>query len=856
MLLGSLLAYLAITRGATAAHAIDPTYLYQTVFNYLTDSPTASLVLAGLMVVISQMKINVTNAYAGSIAWSNFFSRLTHSHPGRVVWLVFNVTIALILMELGIYRVLEAILGVFAIVAVSWLGCLSADLMINKPLGLSASYVEFKRAHLYDVNPVGVVSLVLASALGFLSYLGTFGEALSHLAHFVSLASCFVSVPLVAWLTKGRFYLARQSPELGSPLQLTDITATTPHTLQCCICENSFEREDVSYCPAYQGAICSLCCSLDSRCLDSCKPGARFSEQVLALLQPLLPEKVLNIVSSRFAQFGAILLIVNGLTAVLLMLIYYQMSPLQPAEATLLQQAMVAVFFIFLIVSGVVSWLFLLAHESRVVAQQESTRQTQRLIQEIEAHMETDQQLQQAKEQAERANSAKSRYLTGISHELRTPLQSILGYAQLLTRRQDLPPQQHNALQIIKRSGEHLAGLIEGLLDISKIEAGRLDIYRNKVNLPELIQQLVSMFSEQAHEKGIIFNCHIPHRLPAYVIADEKRLKQILINLLSNAIKYTEKGGVDFHIRYRHQVAEFSVVDTGVGIHEHDMQRILDPFERVRSPEVPNVTGTGLGLTIVKLLTDIMGGDLKISSTPGLGSTFTVTLMFSWIDDPTKGMQASRMITGYQGGRRLVMVVDDEPIHRGLLFDLLNPLGFTTLEARDAQSCLTQLLTVDPDMFLLDVNMPGMNGLELAATLRSRGITVPIVMISADAQEHHRHPEQQAAHDEYLVKPVNHQGLLETMGRLLQLEWTYADSEPALPRALPATAEKHVLPDHPLLRELLAYAQIGHKHGVSSKLDEIEQAGLLESTTLTAFRDLVQRMQLMHLAQTLEKQTS
>jgi len=516
-----------------------------------------------------------------------------------------------------------------------------------------------------------------------------------------------------------------------------------------------------------------------------------------------------------------------------------------------LRQALIAVFFIFLIVSGVVSWLFLLAHESRVVAQQESTRQTRRLMQEIDAHQDTDSQLQEAKDKAERANSAKSRYLTGISHELRSPLQSILGYAQLLSRRQDMPPQHHNALQTIKRSGEYLAGLIEGLLDISKIEAGRLDIYRNKVHLPELLQQLELMFREQAAEKGIEFNCHIHHHLPNQVVTDEKRLRQILINLLSNAIKYTEKGRVDFHVRYRSQVAEFSVVDTGVGIHEHDMKRILDPFERVRSPDVPNVTGTGLGLTIVKLLTDIMGGDLKISSTPGVGSVFTVNLMFSWIADPALVVAPSQLITGYRGQRKVVLVVDDEPIHRGLIFDLLNPLGFLTIEARDAIRCLELIKDVSPDVFLLDVSMPGMDGLQLARVLREQGVRTPIIMISADAQEHHRHPQVKTWHDDYLVKPTSVQTLLASLGRLLQLEWLY-DNTPPETGLTPLPELPSQIADHPHLRELLAFAQIGHKQGAAGKLEEIAEASLLDDNTLTVFRELLQRMQLAQLATTLE----
>src|SRR5690606_38265933 len=302
------------------------------------------------------------------------------------------------------------------------------------------------------------------STLGILAYLGWFGATASQLSHFLSLGICFISVPFVAWITRGRYYLARRST---LPLHDLDAGGAT-----CCICETRFDAEDMSYCPAYQGAICSLCCTLDSRCMDSCKPEGRFSEQLKTLLRPVLPQQLLPLLNSRLAQFLGILVVANLLIAMLMSLIHYRMQPVTPDQEQLLQSTLFAVFFLFLIVSGVIPWLFLLTHESRMVAQQESSRQTERLMREIEAHKETDLQLQKAKELAERANSAKTRYLTGISHELRTPLQAMVGYAQLLCRRPDMPTQHHNALQIIRRSGEYLADLIEGLLDISKIEAG------------------------------------------------------------------------------------------------------------------------------------------------------------------------------------------------------------------------------------------------------------------------------------------------------------------------------------------------------------------------------------------------
>ncbi|WP_439134625.1 ATP-binding protein [Pseudomaricurvus sp.] len=878
MLLGSFLAYLAFTLAMPFDKATDPVYLYQLAFSYLTHSPTVSLVLAGILVIVSQMKINVTNAYAGSIAWSNFFSRLTHSHPGRVVWLVFNVTIALILMEMGVYRVLEAILGVFAIVALSWLASLAADLLINKPLGLSPPLIEFKRSHLYDINPVGVGSMILASALGIICYLGYFGDNASYLAHFISLAACFVLVPLIAWLTKGRFYLARPQEdilfyELHAEEQSTSIqqVAGEPVTLRCCICESDFEYEDMSHCPAYQGAICSLCCSLDARCLDSCKPDARLKVQLNHWLTSFAPTSVVEALNSRISRFVFILISVALLNGAFLALIYSHLKPDSEPTAELLRTTIWMIFYALMIISGVISWLILLAHESRLVAQQESNRQTRLLIDEIDAHQETDKALQEAKELAERANNAKSRYLSGISHELRTPLQSILGYAQLLSQKDDIPQQHQHPLGIIRNSGEHLAGLIEGLLDISKIEAGRLDIYRNQVRLPELLDQLVQMFTQQAQLKGLAFHFHLHHRLPKVVITDEKRLRQILINLLSNAVKYTDEGRVDFHVYYRNQVAEFSVIDTGIGIHKKDIERIFTPFERVRNSNTPHTPGTGLGLTIVRLLTEIMGGNLDIKSTPGEGSCFNVAMMLSWVNAPEEAAPPQRTIESYHGTEKTIMVVDDDPVNRGLLTDILTPLGFNVIEATCAADGLQQLDSIQPDCFVLDVNMPEVSGFELATDLRRQGYKTPILMLSAEANERHRDPldpyvqsetaDRQTPHDDYMVKPIRNQLLLEKLGHLLKLEWQYQDGttedQPSKVTEEPttivsSTPDFKAIVDHPLIVQLTNCVQIAHRKGVLDTLDEIQTSGILRPDELKHLRELAHAMQFEQLEILLE----
>ena len=191
-----------------------------------------------------------------------------------------------------------------------------------------------------------------------------------------------------------------------------------------------------------------------------------------------------------------------------------------------------------------------------------------------------------------------------------------------------IPAHRKEALGVIRRSGEYLADLIEGLLDISKIEAGRLDLHRDQVRIELLMEQLVTMFRLQAEDKGLAFDYHCPNPLPELVTTDEKRLRQILINLLSNAIKYTDRGGVSLTLRYRSQVAEFTVRDTGEGIAPENVERIFRPFERIRTPGQSR-TGTGLGLTITRLLTEIMGGDISVESEPGQGSVFRVSLMLS-----------------------------------------------------------------------------------------------------------------------------------------------------------------------------------------------------------------------------------
>jgi signal transduction histidine kinase len=790
--------------------------MYLMAFGDAVHSPVVALVLASFFVALSQIKINITNAYAGSIAWSNFFSRLTHSHPGRVVWLVFNIAIALLLMELGAYETIQRTLVLYSNVATAWIGALVADLVINKPLGFSPPGIEFKRAHLYDINPVGVGAMLLAVLVSFSAWAGAFGAFVAAMSTFIAFTVAFVAAPLIAWATGGRYYLARKPRTAWG----------AKSSLQCSICEHAFEPEDMAYCPVYTGPICSLCCSLDARCNDGCKPHARADAQIATTLGAVLPAAVMRAAASPLGRFGGVFVIFVVAIGLVVSGIYARTS-VAISDASAYWQA----FFVLVVIGGVASWLIVLAQESRRVAQEETKRQTGLLMSEIRAHRRTDAALQHAKEVAETASLAKSHFVTSINHELRSPLNAILGYAQLLERDPSSLDRRSDALRIIRRSGEHLAALVEGLLDISRIEAKRIDIYRDEVALPEFLGQLVDMFRLQAEDKGVGFVFDAPDDMPDRVHTDEHRLRQILINLLSNAVKFTPEGQVTLRVRWRTEIAEFEVIDTGIGIPQADLDRIFEPLQRVKT--TGGQPGLGLGLTIAKVLTEIMGGEISVSSQPGLGSRFRVRLMLSSSSHAARPKLTERRITGYAGARRTIVVADDDPMHRALLFDLLTPLGFTVLQAEDGPACLRIAARQAPDLFLIDLSMPGMNGWELARELREAHALVPIVIISADGRELKQPPVDAAHHDDTLTKPVSLAALLELVGRLLHVAWIGPEPE-AVPEAEPVARLSGEQLDK--LRELAA---IGYVSGLRTQLDVFERESPENSAVFAQLRGLL-----------------
>ena len=888
MLGGMLLAYLALTLAVPPDRVVDPNQMYLAAYEIVFSDYTWAVGATALLVIVSQMKINVTNAYAGSLAWSNFFARLTHSHPGRVVWVVFNIAIALMLMELQVFQAIGGVLGLFSNIAISWLMAVVADLVINKPLGLSPKGIEFKRAHLVDINPVGVGAMVLASVLSISAHLGAFGPWAQAFSAVIAMVVALLSAPLIAWATRGRYYLARRPSDADGSYLAGRLRSHT-----CILCSRAYEGEDMAHCPAYGGPICSLCCSLDARCHDLCKPeSARAAFQVRAALRRLLPRAWWSQLDTGLGRYLLLMAVVAPALAALLggllMLELRTAAEAGPAQlATLgpsLKLAYVKAYAALLLVGGVIAWWLVLTQHSRHVAQEESNRQTEALMQEIDSHRRTDEQLQRARQAAEAArlaaeearraaeaaNQAKSRHVSAISHELRTPLNSILGYAQLLEEDPSTPPHRRQAVSVIRRGGEHLLRVIEGTLDIARIEAGRLTLDSRPVKLRELLGQIVQMFELQAASRGLSFT-HDIEGAPALVRADERRLSQILINVLGNAVKFTARGHIGLRLKYQRDLAVFEVQDSGPGIAAAELERIFEPFARggtaAADPQPGAPGGTGLGLTIARMLTDLMGGEMTVSSRTQTsaegppGTLFRIRLFLPELDVARTPVPAA-VRAAVAGPRKRVLVVDNEEVDRSLLANRLQALGFEVLQAASGHAALALLHEWPVDAILLDLAMPGIDGWETLRTLRREGLSAaPVAIVSANAFDKGADNDLGITAADFITKPVHFDELLDWLGRHLKLQWLAqapalgaTDSAPATAPAAgaagpgPATpaagaAALHPPPAHH--RQALAeLVRLGYVRGVLARLDEVEAQHPECSAWLAAARAWAQAFQL------------
>lgn len=888
MLGGMLLAYLALSHSVPIERAVDPNQMYLAAYEYVFPNYGWAVAATALFVVVSQIKINVTNAYAGSLAWSNFFSRLTHSHPGRVVWVVFNTLIAFMLMEMNVFQALGEVLGLYSNLAIAWLMAVVADLVINKPLGLSPKGIEFKRAYLYDINPVGVGAMALASVLSVTAHLGVFGPMAQAFSAVIAMVTAFVCSPLIAWYTGGKYYLARgYDPQTSKPDRAGFKAASQARAsvLRCVICERDYEGPDMAHCPAYQGAICSLCCTLDARCADLCKPHASLSTQWTATLRWLLPRRTWPYLETGLGYFLLLMLIVVPLLAVVFGLLYQQElktlsllstdSQLLQAPEAALRAGFIKAYMALLALAGIVAWWVVLAHKTRQVAQEESNKQTQLLMQEIESHRQTDEALQtarrvadEARHAADQANQAKSRYISAISHELRTPLNSILGYAQLMGEDSAIPAHRKQAVNVIKRGGEHLLSLIEGTLDIAHIESGKLRLDIKPMQFADRVQEIASLFELEAQAKGLDFAFEAEGALPAVVRADEKRVRQVLINLLGNAIKFTRQGRVTFRIHYAREMAHIAIQDTGPGLSEQEQARIFEPFTRANTPG-STAPGSGLGLTIAKMLADLMGGELSLTSTPGQGSVFSVKLflpevqVFNSLKSAQDSSAAPKTRQGYTGPRVRLLAVDNEEADRELLVQLLQPLGFEVRTAASGFDALDLIATgYQPQVLLIDLAMPGIDGWEtlrrMRALMGNRFNTMAVAIVSANAFDKGLDNDLNIPVEDFVLKPVRHSELLDWLERRLALTWVdealdgAGNSAPVA--ATPSSPGFAAYPDRFDLQALLEVVNLGYYRGILNKLEAMQGAHPDHEPLITALRGLAQHFNFEQMAQVLRAQ--
>ncbi len=490
---------------------------------------------------------------------------------------------------------------------------------------------------------------------------------------------------------------------------------------------------------------------------------------------------------------------------------------------------------------------------------EELTRANDRLTQEVDARREAERALQGAKEEAELANKAKSVFLANMSHEIRTPMNAMLGYAQILKRNKQLDEGQKTNLDNILRSGDHLLNLINDILDISKIEAGKMELNRVDFDLIELIQGISSMIQPRCVEKNIQWRVNGLQTPSRWVHGDEIKLKQVLINLLGNSVKFVESGTVTLRVQPLNNDAYlFEVTDTGKGIPKESQKRIFEPFQQDK--EGFKKGGTGLGLAIVKKQIDLMDGQLSLESEPGRGTrfAFTLTLPPAKMQRPPSSGGETKFLRLAEGTRVVALVTDDNEQNRDILANILENAGVEVLLAENGKDAVEQTRRHRPDIIFMDLRMPVMTGTEAMQIIKKEFTQEPvkIVAISASAFSHQRAETLAAGFDDFISKPFHIESIFDCLTNLLGVAFIEdAPAVPAAPAAAPAPPLEPGairLPGE-LLDKLRQAADLSNLTDLKTCMGQLEALGAEGQSLLAHLKPLASRYDMNGILTVLEK---